>query len=164
MIKPRRCYEAGHRPKFMAVVDGTPESAQAVRFVARRAQRIGGNVLLLSVARKPEAEAWLAVGDMMEAEALGQAEALLDSAAGQVRSLTGLEPERLALVGTTSDEVIRVVSEDEDVAVLVLATGSGRDGPGPLVSTLAGRMPVDFPVPIAIVPGHLTDSALDALA
>jgi nucleotide-binding universal stress UspA family protein len=164
MNKPRRCYEVGHRPKFMAVVDETPECAQAVRFAARRAQRIGGGVLLLSVARKPDAEGWLAVGDVMTAEALGHAETLLDGAASQVRGLTGLEPERVARVGAVADEIIGLVGEDEDIAVLVLAASAGRDGPGPLVSSLAAKMPADFPIPLAIVPGHLSETDLDALA
>jgi nucleotide-binding universal stress UspA family protein len=148
----------------MAVIDETPECAQAVRFAARRAQRIGGGVLLLAVARKPDAEAWLAVGDVMAAEALDKAESQLDDAASQVRSLTGLEPERVARIGAVADEIISLVGEDEDIAVLVLAASAGKDGPGPLVSTLAAKMPADFPIPLAIVPGHLSEADLDALA
>jgi len=32
MVKRRRSYETGHRPKFLAVVDGSVESAKAIRF------------------------------------------------------------------------------------------------------------------------------------
>ncbi|HEU6441817.1 MAG TPA: universal stress protein, partial [Microvirga sp.] len=50
------------------------------------------------------------------------------------------------------------------VSFLVLAAGSGKEGPGPLVSTLAGKAASTFPVPIVIVPGNLTDEEIDALA
>ena len=35
--KRRRTYEAGHRPKFLVVIDETPECDRAVYFAARRA-------------------------------------------------------------------------------------------------------------------------------
>jgi hypothetical protein len=37
------------------------------------------------------------------------------------------------------------------------------EGPGPLVASL-GSTAGTFPVPIAIVPGHLTDAELDAMS
>jgi len=35
---------------------------------------------------------------------------------------------------------------------------------GPLVSALAGKSSASFPIPVAIVPGHLEDEEIDALA
>ena len=58
----------------------------------------------------------------------------------------------------------RARNEDEDVAILVLAAGTGSEGPGPLVSLLATKSAGLFPVPIAIVPGHLADADIEALA
>jgi nucleotide-binding universal stress UspA family protein len=164
MGSQRRAYEAGHRPKFMAIVDDTPECALAVRFAARRAVRIGAGVLLLAVVPEPEGETWLGVGDLMAAEALGKAQEHLDRAAAQVRALTGMEPECIARLGITSKEITALIDSDEDIAILVLAAGSGREGPGPLVSALAGKMAADFPVPLAIVPGGLDPADVDALA
>ena len=46
---------------------------------------------------------------------------------------------------------------------LVLAAATGKEGPGPLVSSLA-KNAGDFPIPVAIVPGHLSDEELDALS
>ena len=44
---------------------------------------------------------------------------------------------------------------------LVLAASTSKDGPGPLVSTFAGSP--DHAIPVTIVPGGLTDDAIDAL-
>ena len=33
--------------------------------------------------------------------------------------------------------MLKLIEEDEDIAVLVLAAATGKDGPGPLVASLA---------------------------
>ena len=52
--KPRRAYEAGHRPKFLALVEDGPEADRALRFAARRARRVGAAVLLLAIVEPGE--------------------------------------------------------------------------------------------------------------
>jgi hypothetical protein len=39
--------------------------------------------------------------------------------------------------GTTADEILGLIEDDEDIAILVLAAGTGKDGPGPLVASVA---------------------------
>jgi hypothetical protein len=41
MSKKRRSYEAGHSPKFMVVIDDSPECDRALYFASRRALRVG---------------------------------------------------------------------------------------------------------------------------
>jgi hypothetical protein len=45
----------------------------------------------------------------------------------------------------------------------VLAAGAGKEGPGPLVASVA-KSAGTFPIPVAIVPGHLSDDQLEAVA
>jgi hypothetical protein len=45
----------------------------------------------------------------------------------------------------------------------VLAAATGKEGPGPLVSSI-GKNAGDFPIPVAIVPGHLSDEDLDSMS
>ncbi len=164
MVKRRRSYETGHRPKFLAVVDDSAECAKAVRFAARRCARLGASIVLLGVVTPPEHETWLGVGEVMQAEAEAEAEKLIDTAAAAVRTFAGLEPERVVRTGDKAGEVVKLIEADEDISLLVLAAGAGRDGPGPLVSALAGKSAASFPIPVAIVPGHLEDEEIDALA
>jgi nucleotide-binding universal stress UspA family protein len=164
MVKRRRSYETGHRPKFLAVVDDSPECAKAVRFAARRCARVGATIVLLGVVTPPAEENWLGVGEVMRAEAEAEAEALIAAAAATVRSLAGLEPEKVVRTGIKADEVVKLIEADEDISLLVLAAGTGGNGPGPLVSALAGKSAGTFPIPVAIVPGHLADEEIDALA
>ena len=93
-----------------------------------------------------------------------EAQKRLEDAASEARSAAGVEPEQVIRVGNRADEIIKLIDEDEDISFLVLAAGTGKEGPGPLVSTLAGKAAATFPVPIVIVPGGLTDEEIDALA
>jgi nucleotide-binding universal stress UspA family protein len=120
--------------------------------------------VLLGVVTPPEHETWLGVGEVMQAEAEDKAQRLLDEAAASVRALAGLEPEKIVRTGDKADEVVKLIEADEDISLLVLAAGAGRDGPGPLVSGVAGKSAASFPIPVAIVPGHLEDEEIDALA
>ncbi|NJO54964.1 MAG: universal stress protein [Bacteroidales bacterium] len=165
MSRKRRAYESGHKPKFLVIVDDTPECDRAVRFAARRIARIGGRLLMLRVIQTADMDQqWLGVADLMRAEAHEAAAATLEHYAREVRSLAGIEPECVVREGEKAPEIISLIDEDEDIAVLVLAAGTGSEGPGPLVSTLAGKASGTFPIPLAIVPGHLADDEIDALA
>jgi nucleotide-binding universal stress UspA family protein len=148
MVKRRRSYETGHRPKFLAVVDDSEECAKAVRFAARRCARLGA---VDRAARRGDParadETWLGVGEVMQADAEAEAQKLIDAAAAAVRALAGLEPEKVVRTGDKADEVVKLIEADEDISLLVLAAGTGRDGPGPLVSALAGKSAAHLPDP-----------------
>ena len=164
MSDKRRSYESGHRPKFMVVVDQTPECARAVHFASRRAARTGASMVMLAVVDPPDNFEWIGVGEAMVEEAREEAEKWIEAAAREARSAAGVEPEQVIRVGDRAEEIIRLIREDEDISFLVLAAGNNKEGPGPLVTTLAGRAVSTFPVPIVIVPGGLTDEEIDALA
>lgn len=160
----RRSFEAGHRPKFLVFVDETPECARAVRFAARRVARLGAKLVMLAVSAPPDGFEWLGVGDVMRAEAEDEAEEQLEAAATLAREAAGVEPERIARVGKKQEEILALIDEDEDISFLVLAAGVSSEGPGPLVTSLAGVAASTFPVPVVIVPGSLSDEDIDALA
>jgi nucleotide-binding universal stress UspA family protein len=160
----RKSYETGHRPKFLVVIDETPESERALRFAARRVMRTGATLLLLGVVSPPDNFEWLGVGDAMRAEAEDEALRRLEAAAGAARAAAGVEPEQVVRVGDKSEAILELIRGDEDISFLVLAAGTGGEGPGPLVSNLAGKAASTFPVPVVIVPGSLTDEEIDALA
>ncbi|MGO4570722.1 universal stress protein [Microvirga sp. 2TAF3] len=164
MSGKRQSYEAGHRPKFMVVVDQTPECSRAIHFAARRAARTGASMIMLSVVEPPDNFEWLGVGEAMIEEAQEEAQKQLENAASEARGAAGVEPELAIRIGDRAEQIIKLIREDEDISFLVLAAGSSKDGPGPLVSTLAGKAASTFPVPIVIVPGSLTDEEIDALA
>jgi nucleotide-binding universal stress UspA family protein len=163
MSTKRHSYESGHSPKFMVVIDDTPECDRALYFASRRALRIGATVIMLRVIETHDRnQQWLGVADIMRAEAHEEANAVLDRHAARASSITGTQPERVIREGDKTDEVLKLIDEDEDIAALILAAGTGKEGPGPLVSSLV-KTAGTFPIPVAIVPGHLSDEDLDSM-
>ena len=160
----RRSYEAGHSPKFLVVIDDTPECDRAVYFASRRALRTGASVIMLRVIETQDRnQQWLGVADIMRAEAHEEANAVLDRHAARASSITGVMPERVIREGEKAQELLNLIEEDEDMAVLVLAAATGKEGPGPLVASLS-KNAGDFPIPVGIVPGHLSDEDLDTMS
>jgi len=164
MSRKRRSYEPGHKAKFLVVIDDTPECDRAVYFASRRAARVGVSVVMLRVIETHDhGQQWLGVADIMRAEAREEANAMLATFAARSNGIAGITPECVIREGDTSEQIVKLIEEDEDISVLVLAAGIGSEGPGPLVTTL-GKTAGTFPIPIAIVPGHLADEELDAMS
>ena len=164
MSRKRRSYEAGHKAKFLVVVDDTSECDRAVYYASRRAARVGVSVVMLRVIEtRDHGQQWLSVADIMRAEAHEDANAMLATFAARSNGIAGITPECVIREGEAAAEILKLIEEDEDIAVLVLAAGVDTEGPGPLVSHL-GSTAGTFPIPVAIVPGHLTDEELDAMS
>ncbi|HEY5965454.1 MAG TPA: universal stress protein [Xanthobacteraceae bacterium] len=159
----RRSYEAGHKPKWLVVIDDTPECDRAVYFAARRAARVGAGLIMLRVIETQDRnQQWLGVADIMRAEAQDEATAILNKYSTRANGVAGVTAERAIREGKTAEEILNLIEEDEDIAILVLAAGTGKDGPGPLVASFA-LTAGEYPIPVALVPGHLSDEEIDAL-
>jgi len=165
MSRKRRSYESGHKRKYLVVIDDTPECDRAVYWASKRAARTGGaTVLMLHVIETQDRnQQWLGVADIMRAEAHEEANAVLDRYAARANGVAGITPERVIREGSLADEILKLIDEDEDIGILVLAAGTEKEGPGPLVANLS-KSAGTYPIPIAIVPGHLSDEEIDALS
>ena len=152
-----------HRRKFLAVVDHSPECHVALRFAARRAQHTGGLVTLLYVISPSDFQQWAGVERMMRQEARDEAEQFLQQAAIHVNEITGTMPELVIREGRPADEIRALLRDDKAISILILASGVSSEGPGPLVSLIAGPSAGGYPIPVTVVPGSLTDEQVDAL-
>lgn len=163
MISRRLSREAGHRRKFLAIIDETPECERAVAYGARRARATNGVLVMLFVLEPGDFQHWLGVEQIMRAEAQERAETKLAQFASRVREEVGIEPEFVVREGVTTEQILKLIEEDQDIAVLVLAAGGGKEGPGPLVQSIAGRGAA-FPIPVTVVPQSLSNEDIEAVA
>ena len=147
--------------KFLVVIDKSPECQVALRFATRRAQHTGGRVTLMSPANPGEFQQWRGVEEIMRDEAHAEAEALLHAAAKTVNDLSGIIPELVIPYGSVTDCLSKLIKEDKDISILVLASGTGKEGPGPLVAMFATGVQT---IPVTIVPGNFSNEQIDALA
>ena len=149
--------------KFLVVVDETPECINALRFAAQRAAKTGGGVQMMFVIQPDEFQHWIGVAEVMREEAREAAEARFQELAGRVQDSTGITPEFVIREGVTADEVLAQIKDDPEIGLLVLGAGTGSEGPGPLVTAMAGRLAGKMPVPVTVVPGAMTREEIIAV-
>ena len=106
---------------------------------------------------------WLGIAEVMRAEAYEGADAALERASGRANGIAAITPERIICEGDPLEQILDVIEKDVDISMLVLAAAGGPEGPGPIITTLA-KTAGNFPIPVTIVPGTLTDDAIDALS
>jgi nucleotide-binding universal stress UspA family protein len=164
MSTKRRSFEKGHKRKYLVVIDDTDECERAVHWAAKRVGRTKSQLIMLRVIETSERnQQWLGVADIMKAEEMEAAEKALDKYAAVAKKVSHHTPDRVIREGDAAEEVVKLIDEDADIGILVLAAGVGKEGPGPLVSSIC-KTASNFPIPVAIVPGHLSDDELDAMA
>ena len=163
MVSKRLSREAGHRRKFLAVVDATPECERAVAYASKRAKSTGGVLVLLYVIEPGDFQHWLGVEKIMREEAIQAAGAALDVYAIRAREQVGIEPELVIREGKAVEEIHKLIEEDQDIAILVLAAGAAKEGPGPLVASIAGKGAA-FPIPVTVVPQNLSDDDIASIS
>jgi nucleotide-binding universal stress UspA family protein len=164
MTTQRRSYETGHKPKCLVVVDDTAEWDRAVFYASRWAVRVGGGVVMLRIIEtEDQNQQWLGVADIMRAEAQEEANAALDRASGRANGIAAITPERVIREGDPAEQILDVIDNDVDIALLVLAANPGPEGPGPLVTIMASAVGT-FPIPVTIISGDLSDLDIDCLS
>jgi len=164
MGNKRRSFEAGHKRKYLVVIDDTEECERAVYWAAKRAGRTRSQIVMLRVIETAERnQQWLGVADIMQAEAMEAANAMLDKFGARCQTVAGITPDRVIREGDTTEQIANLIDEDTDIGILVLAASTGKEGPGPLISNLA-KTAGEFPIPVAVIPGHLSDEDIDAMS
>ncbi len=148
---------------YLVVIDESPEAEVALRFAARRAVKTGGGVEILALVPSAEFVPWGGVQATIEEEARQHAEGLVAAAAGTLIQESGLKP-RITVMQGDANKVIRdVIAGNAEIAALVLAAAASGP-PGPLVSHFAASEAGALPIPLMIVPGSLSNEAIDRLS
>lgn len=159
----RHCREGVNMRKFLVILDSTTECLNAMRFAALRAENTGGGVTVLAVIPPEEFNHWIGVADIMREEARERIEAHFEIFAKRMKEKEHITPDLVIREGKVEIEIIDYIQDNPDVGVLVLGAGTGKKGPGPLVSYVlrgAGTMPI----PVTVVPGGMSKEAIMAVS
>ncbi len=148
--------------KFLVVLDDSRECLNAMRFAAMRAANTKAGVEILAVIPPDEFNHWIGVSDLMREESRERINAHFEVFAKWMRDKQGVDPELVIREGEPVNEIIQQVMDDPDIGVLVLGAGTGRKGPGPLVTQLTKNSGT-LPIPVTIVPGDLSKERLEAI-
>lgn len=148
---------------FLVVIDNSEEMRVALRYAGLRAKATGGRVALFTAVEPAEGHTWQAVGELVEEEQRAEAEAMMQRYAEDVMKLSGKTPVIFIRQGVVRDALLQLIDEEPTISILILAAGTGRSGPGPLIQALTGKFYQRVSIPLTIVPGTLSDQEIDAL-
>ena len=148
--------------KFLVVLDDSTECLNAMRFAAMRAAHTQAGVEILAVIPPEEFNHWIGVGDLMREEARERIQVHFEVFAKWMRDRQGVDPELVIREGEPLKEIMAQVQDDPEIGVLVLGAGTGRQGPGPLVTHMT-KNSGSLPIPVTIVPGDLSKERLEAI-
>jgi len=149
---------------FLVVVDESKELRAALHYAARRAAHTGGRVALLHVIEPSELQHWISIENLAREERREEAEQLMQRLCEQIAPIAGKIPIVYIREGDRRDQLLALLAEEPSISILVLAAGTGPEGPGPLITYLTGKPAARLPIPITIVPGGLTLEQLDAVS
>ena len=134
-------------------------------FAAHRIKHSSGSVILMAVIEPGEFQHWLGVEKIMRAEAKEEAERLLDIRRRRISQIDpGIKVQTVVREGRRAEEVEKLIEEDRDIAILILAAGTSKEGPGPLVTAFTQRGANFLRIPVSIVPGSLSDEEIATLS
>jgi hypothetical protein len=148
---------------MLVVIDESVEHQVALHFACLRARHTNGRVAMLYVIEPADSQQWKAVEDLMREERRAEAEATVKQLSEQVFERSGTMPIIFLREGKVRDELLTLIEEEPSISILVLGAATGPEGPGPLVTHLAGKIAGRLRIPVTIVPGGLTDDQISAL-
>lgn len=166
-FKKRRSFETGHARKFLLVVDESEEVEGALYYAASRVQRSSGSLVMLYVIKPGEYQHWMGVRQRQLEEETAKAKALFRLFRRKLNTagFDNVACEDVIREGKTAEEIVKLIADDEDIAILVLGAATDAKGPGPLVSWFAASKATGgFSVPVTVVPGKLSLEEIKALA
>jgi nucleotide-binding universal stress UspA family protein len=148
---------------YLVIIDESEEAEIALRFAARRATKTGGAVEILAILPQQEFVAWGAVQQTMEDEARDHAEAIVKRAIETLALENVVTPTIKVKQGDAIALIHQTLAENPEIGALVLSAAK-TGNPGPLISHFAGADAGSLPCPLMIVPGSLSNEALDRLS
>ena len=153
-----------HPRTFLAVSDQSEECVTALIYAGMRARAATANLKILRCAQVPGWGGWVGLDRAITQDAVDSARIAGTKHVDLVEARTGVLAELVISEDEPVDAIRQAVADDKSIKVLVLASGDGRSGPGPLVSRLGKGKPLaDRPIAVTVVPGGLSDAALDEM-
>lgn len=148
---------------YLVVIDETDEARTALRFASRRAAKTKGAVHILALVEQADFVAWGGVQATMEEEARVRAEQLVTAAAGSIFEELGQRPSITVKPGDAIEVVKTMLDEHPEIAALVLGAAA-QGAPGPLIAHFTGVNAGSLRCPVMVIPGSLSDEAIDELS
>ena len=149
------------KENFLAVFDGTDECKSAVRYAARRAKINNAGLLIVATIDTAEFTYWLSVNNKMIDDIEKESRDALEELSINIKSYSDVSCDYIIEHGSKLDVVKNLISLDNSISLLILASNKKDKNPGILVETISGE---GYSIPVVVIPGNLSDNDIDKLA
>lgn len=146
--------------KFLVLLEDSQESAVAIRFAAKRAARVGASVTVLAVIHAEDIAHGIGVAEVMRAEAREHIEVHYEVYARWMQDRMQVPSELIILEGEPAAQLMAFVTEDEEVAIVVIGIGTVASA----VAAKLMRELATMPCAVTFVPVGLPAERLEAIS
>ena len=143
---------------ILVIADKSEEMNIALEYACARSKKTGRKIIIATFIEPLDVLTTKGVTEIMKEEAREEAENILKKAASFVKDKTGELPALSIRDGETISELKKLIDEEKNINVLVLAASAdlNNKNPGPIITSLVSNEITNLRVPIMIVPGNLS--------
>ena len=141
---------------ILVIADGSKEMEVALQYACARAKKTNRKIIIATFIEPLDVLTTQGVTEIMKNEAREEAESKLQQASTIVKESTGIMPVLHVREGEVIPELIKLIEEEENINVLVLAANVDEKGPGPIINSLVSKEYSRLRIPVMIVPGNFS--------
>ena len=150
---------------ILVIADNSEEMHIALEYACARSKKTGRKIIIATFIEPLDVLTTQGIVDIMKNEARDEAEKTLHAAATIVQNSTGIIPILHTREGEIIPELKKLIEEEENINVLVLAanTDENSKNPGPIINALVTREISTLRIPVMIVPGNFSSEHISQI-
>ena len=143
---------------ILVIADNSPEMNIALEYACARSKKTGRKIIIATFIEPLDVLTTQGVTEIMKNEAREEAEKTLNLAAAIVKESTGIMPVLYSREGELISELKKLIEEEQNINVLVLAANISEKekNPGPIINALVTKEISTLRIPVMIVPGNFS--------
>ena len=148
---------------ILVIADGSKEMEVALQYACARSKKTNRKIIIATFIEPLDVLTTQGVTEIMQNEAREEAELKLKKASTIVKESTGIMPVLHIREGEIITELIKLIEEEKNINVLVLAANVDEQGPGPIISSLVSKEYSRLRIPVMIVPGNFSKNHISLI-
>ena len=143
---------------ILVIADNSPEMEVALEYACARSKKTSRKIIIATFIEPIDVLTTQGVTEIMKNEAREEAEKVLQKASGLVKNKTGEIPALVIREGEVISELKKLIEEEENINVLVLAAKSDpkNKDTNSIINSLVSHEITNMRVPVMIVPGNFS--------
>ena len=150
---------------ILVIADNSDEMNVALEYACARSKKTGRKIIIATFIEPLDVLTTQGIVDIMKNEAREEAEKILHIAASKVKNSTGIIPILHTREGEIISELKKLIEEEENINVLVLAANADEKAknPGPIINALVTKEISTLRIPVMIVPGNFSSDHISQI-